>query len=130
RKWPTVHTKLWRYCRRAGGSAVETMPAEPAASSSFGLDPDAGQRGVLAPGGDPWDKLPAYDWRPPADGKAAVFETAPLDHDVLMLGSASADLFVKSTADDADLQATLSEVRPDGQEMFVQSGWLRASYRA
>jgi predicted acyl esterase len=28
-----------------------------------------------------------------------------------------------------DLQATVSEVRPDGQETFVQSGWLRASER-
>jgi predicted acyl esterase len=25
---------------------------------------------------------------------------------------------------------TLSEIRPDGQEMYVQSGWLRASHRA
>ena len=35
-----------------------------------------------------------------------------------------------STADDADLQVTITEVRPDGQEMYVQSGWLRASERA
>jgi hypothetical protein len=30
---------------------------------------------------------------------------------------------------DADLQVTVSEVRPDGRETFVQSGWLRASNR-
>jgi uncharacterized protein len=28
-----------------------------------------------------------------------------------------------------DLQATISEVRPDGKETFVQSGWLRANER-
>jgi hypothetical protein len=28
-----------------------------------------------------------------------------------------------------DLQATVSEVRPDGYETFVQNGWLRASER-
>ena len=28
-----------------------------------------------------------------------------------------------------DLQATVTEVRPDGKETFVQSGWLRASER-
>src|SRR5919109_1087803 len=28
-----------------------------------------------------------------------------------------------------DLQVTLSEVRPDGAETYVQNGWLRASYR-
>jgi predicted acyl esterase len=28
-----------------------------------------------------------------------------------------------------DLQATISEVRPDGKETFVQDGWVRASER-
>jgi predicted acyl esterase len=36
---------------------------------------------------------------------------------------------LKSTATDTDLQVTISEVRPDGSEMFVQAGWLRASHR-
>src|SRR5262249_36971806 len=49
--------------------------------------------------------------------------------DEVMLGSGSVDLWLNSTVDDADLEVNLSEVRPDGQEMFIQSGWLRASYR-
>jgi hypothetical protein len=40
------------------------------------------------------------------------------------------DLWVRSSAPDVDLQATISEVRPDGNETFVQNGWLRASERA
>ena len=32
-------------------------------------------------------------------------------------------------ATDTDIQVTLSEIRPDGQETYVQSGWLRASRR-
>ena len=28
-----------------------------------------------------------------------------------------------------DLQATISEVRPDGKETFVQGGWLRGDMR-
>jgi len=28
-----------------------------------------------------------------------------------------------------DLMATVSEVRPDGMETFVQNGWIRASER-
>ena len=47
-----------------------------------------------------------------------------------MAGSGSADLWIAADAEDVDLQVTLSEVRPDGQEMLVQSGWLRASHRA
>ncbi len=38
-------------------------------------------------------------------------------------------LWVKSSTPDVDLQATISEVRPDGNETFVQNGWLRASKR-
>jgi predicted acyl esterase len=37
--------------------------------------------------------------------------------------------WIKSSARDVDLQVTVSEVRPDGHETFVQSGWLRASVR-
>ena len=47
-----------------------------------------------------------------------------------MIGSASADLWIRTDADDTDLEVTLSEIRPDGQEVYVQSGWLRASLRA
>jgi predicted acyl esterase len=58
-----------------------------------------------------------------------VFVGAPLADDMVMLGTGSADLWLKSTEADADLEVNVSEVRPDGQEMFVQSGWLRASLR-
>ncbi len=36
---------------------------------------------------------------------------------------------MKSSTPDVDLQATISEVRPDGNETFVQNGWIRASER-
>jgi predicted acyl esterase len=48
---------------------------------------------------------------------------------VVLAGSASIDLWLASTAADTDLQVTLSEIRPDGQETYVQNGWLRASHR-
>jgi predicted acyl esterase len=49
---------------------------------------------------------------------------------VVIAGPASLDVYVKSSARDTDLQVTLSEVRPDGNETYVQNGWLRASHRA
>lgn len=74
---------------------------------------------------DRWGALPA-DWR-----KGSVAYTSPpLDRTLLAYGPASADLWVSATATDADLQVTLTEVRPDGQEVFVQRGWLRLSDRA
>jgi putative CocE/NonD family hydrolase len=63
-------------------------------------------------------------------GASASFTTAPLTHDAEFFGSGSANLWVSSTAPDTDLQITLTEVRPDGQEVYVSRGWLRASHRA
>ncbi len=70
------------------------------------------------------------DWtREPPPGTYAAFTSDPLDTDALMLGTASADLWIASTAPDTDLEVTLTEIRPDGTEVFVQKGWLRASHR-
>ena len=37
--------------------------------------------------------------------------------------------WIKASAPSVDLQVTVSEVRPDGKETFVQDGWLRTSER-
>ena len=70
-------------------------------------------------------------WAAPAppDGRA-VWTSPRLGSDLEVLGSASLDLRVVAGAPDVDLQATITEVRPDGQEHYVQRGWLRASQRA
>jgi predicted acyl esterase len=127
--WPPTETMTKRLYFHADGSLADVAPTDAFAASTFTLDPDAGNRGILAPGGNVWDMLPNYDWREPAPGSAVIFESAPLTEDVEMLGSASADLWIRSPVDDADLEINLIEVRPDGQERYVQSGWLRASLR-
>ena len=67
-------------------------------------------------------------WRVP--GYGVTFTTDAFASPVELFGPASADLWVSSTATDTDLQVTLSEVRADGTEVYVQRGWLRASHRA
>ena len=37
--------------------------------------------------------------------------------------------WVRASTPNVDLQATISEVRPDGKETFVQNGWVRADER-
>lgn len=59
-----------------------------------------------------------------------AYTSEPLNKDLALLGPASVDLWLSSTSEDVDLQATITEVRPDGEEVYVQSGWLRASHRA
>ncbi|HUS67533.1 MAG TPA: CocE/NonD family hydrolase C-terminal non-catalytic domain-containing protein, partial [Kofleriaceae bacterium] len=127
--WPPPETRVARWFFNADGSLREAAPAEAASASSFEFDPDAGSRGILAAGGDVWDKLPAYAWAAPAAGRAVVFESAPLAGDQVLFGSGSVDLWLKSPVDDADLEVNLIEVRPDGSEMYVQSGWVRAGHR-
>ena len=79
-----------------------------------------------------WDPLPALRLAAAAaPGNAVVFETAPLAERPGDAGHRRAPICgCARTVDDADLEVNLTEVRPDGQEMYVQSGWLRASYRA
>jgi putative CocE/NonD family hydrolase len=63
-------------------------------------------------------------------GASVAFTTPPLARDTEFFGSGSANVWLSSTAPDTDLQITLTEVRPDGQEVYVARGWLRASHRA
>jgi uncharacterized protein len=127
--WPPPSTQPLRLYFHADGSLDAKPPTEATAASSFQLDPDAGHRGIMAPGANVWDPLPAYDWKPPAKGFDVVVESPPLPQDLVMLGTGSVDLWLRSPVDDADLEVNLMEVRPDGQERFIQSVWLRASLR-
>ena len=52
-----------------------------------------------------------------------------MKQNVVTIGSGSLDVWVKTPARDVDLEATISDVRPNGKEVYVQSGWLRASHR-
>jgi hypothetical protein len=48
---------------------------------------------------------------------------------MVVIGGGSLDVWVKTRAKDVDLEATVSDVRPNGREVYVQTGWLRASHR-
>ncbi len=76
-----------------------------------------------------WTDHPGYDWSQPVQGKSVSYVTPPLRKDTTVLGSGEVQLWVRSKAKNVDLQATVSEVRPDGKESFVQGGWLRTQSR-
>jgi predicted acyl esterase len=82
-------------------------------------------------GGGLWGNASQWTWNwqqnPP--GTAVSYVSAPLRQDTTVIGSGAVYLWVKSSTPDVDLQATISEVRPDGKETFVQNGWIRASER-
>ena len=131
-QWPAKETQAKRWYLQPGGGLALDLPTDATAASSFRLDPTAGTRGILAKGASLWKALPKYDWKAPAAGDVAGFSSAPLTEDVLMMGTGSVDLWLRSPGagvTDADIEVNLSEVRADGQERYVQSGWLRASFR-
>ncbi|TMM17826.1 MAG: CocE/NonD family hydrolase [Actinobacteria bacterium] len=70
-----------------------------------------------------------WNWAQPPAGSAVSYVSAPLTSNAAAIGGGAVHLWVKSSTPDVDLQATVSEVRPDGNETFVQNGWLRASER-
>ena len=71
----------------------------------------------------------AWQWKQNPAGTAVSYVSAPLQQDTTVIGAGAVYLWVTSSTPDVDLQATISEVTPDGHETFVQNGWIRASER-
>ncbi len=96
----------------------------------YSSDPGARPRTSYTGGsGGIWAANPTYDWKPVVDGKSLSYISRPLSRTVSMAGTGSVDLWVGANRRDADVQVTLSEVRADGSERYVQNGWLRLSHR-
>lgn len=106
------------------GEGVDTYTSDANATPLTDFGPNTG-------GGGLWGNASQWEWnwqQPPA-GDAVSYLSAPLSADTTAVGGGAVHLWVKSSTPDVDLQATVSEVRPDGNETFVQNGWLRASER-
>ncbi len=106
----------------AKGEDSYTSNANALPANDFG--PSTGSGGL-------WGNASQWDWKweqNPA-GTAVSYVSAPLTENTVAVGQGAVYAYVKSSTPDVDLQATVSEVRPDGNETFVQDGWLRASER-
>jgi uncharacterized protein len=117
----------------SGGSLGDSQPAQAGADSftwnahatpltDFTGDTAAGSGGL-------WTATPPYQWSQKPAGSAASYLTSPLSANTTVIGGGALHAWVRSSSPNVDLQATISEVRPDGKETFVQGGWLRANER-
>jgi predicted acyl esterase len=70
-----------------------------------------------------------WKWKYNPSGTAVSYVSAPLKHNTTVIGGGAVHVWVRSSTPNVDVQATVSEVRPDGKETFVQDGWLRADER-
>jgi predicted acyl esterase len=107
---------------RPQGKKRKSFKADPRSTQPTNFTGDTGSGGL-------WTAFPDYHWDPHPDGTAASFVTDPLEQDTTVIGAGKVELQVRSARRDVDLQATISEVRPDDKEVFVQGGWVRASMR-
>ncbi len=132
--WPPPASVVTTFLLGAGGSLSDSEPPD-SGFESFIVN-EAHSQELTKTADEPVDgerDVNEFDnlaWEALTGNSALVYDTERFDEDVLLAGSGSVRLWVAADHDDADLQVTISEVRPDGQEMFVQSGWLRASHRA
>jgi uncharacterized protein len=128
---PGTQAKAWYLA--PGGSLAASAPAT-AGADEFAADPHALPKtdfsGDTASGeGGLWTATPEYHWEQNPPGSAVSYLTAPLTQNTTVIGAGAVNLWVRSATPDVDLQATISEVRPDGKETFVQNGWVRGNER-
>ncbi|MFO0746888.1 MAG: CocE/NonD family hydrolase [Myxococcota bacterium] len=127
--WPPPDEVSKDFYLDDGGALSETAPST-AGIDSYQHDEDAGAKTFFGPRGYEllvrlWD----IDWTQFPEGKSLSYLTPPLGEDMVMAGPGWAELWISSDADDVDVQVTISEVRPDGEEALVQNGWLRVGHR-
>jgi hypothetical protein len=90
--------------------------------TDFSGDTGSGTNGL-------WTATPPYHWQPSPAGSAVSYVTDPLSSNTTVIGAGAVHLWVRASTKNVDLQATISEIRPDGNETFVQGGWVRANER-
>jgi predicted acyl esterase len=128
---PGTKAKTWYF--GPGGSLNNAKPAsegqdtytsDASAVPATDFGPSTGSGGLWGDAAQ-WD----WNWQQPPAGDAVSYVSAPLTEDTTAIGGGAVTVWLKSSTPDVDLLATVSEVRPDGNETFVQNGYLRASER-
>jgi len=132
-KFPIPGTTARSWFLQPGGALGDAPPSHSGADAftwdaharpltDFTGDTGSGSNGL-------WTAAPPYQWQSPPADSAASYLTAPLSSNTTVIGAGALHLWVRSSTPNVDLQATVSEVRPDGKETFVQNGWVRADER-
>jgi predicted acyl esterase len=126
---PHTHARSWylntggrMLGRRASGPGDDEFTWDKAARPATSFSGNTGAGGL-------WGTTPDYHWLANPAGSALSYVTPVLHHNVAVVGGGALRAWIKSSVPDVDLQISVSEVRADGKETFVQNGWLRASDR-
>jgi uncharacterized protein len=130
--WPVAGTTAVSFYLGKNGALTDnptgngfdqyTSDATALAKTNYGVNTGTGG---LWGNASQWD----WQWKPNPAGTAVSYLSPPLATDTAVVGAGAVYLWVRSSTPDVDLQATISEVTPDGHETFVQNGYQRASER-
>jgi uncharacterized protein len=128
-KWPPEEALPIEWYGTQDGQLTAAQ-ADTNGSHTWQLDPEAGNKTFFGPSGYQlsrplWD----IDWSYFAAGNILAYETPEFETSKIIAGPGIAELWVNSPVDDVTVQITLTEVRPDGFETLIQSGWLRLGHR-
>jgi hypothetical protein len=126
--WPPAGTVV-RY--HLGPDGTLTTGSVPGSSSAvFRPNPAVRPADDLVSSANAWAAQPPYDWTTVPAVNGIAFETPAFATATTIVGTASLNLMLKSTAPVTDLQVTVTEVLPgEKQEEYVTSGFLRSSDR-
>ncbi|MEO8686743.1 MAG: CocE/NonD family hydrolase [Solirubrobacteraceae bacterium] len=132
-RFPVPGTKARAWYLTAKGGLGAKRPRH-AGTDAFRWDAHARPltdfRGDTAAGaGGLWTATPPYKWSQSPAGTALSYVSAPLSETMTVIGAGAVHAWIRSSKSNVDLQATISEIRPDGKETFVQGGWLRGNER-
>jgi uncharacterized protein len=130
-RWPVPGTRPVSWYLSFGGALVPGATRLPGVDE-FTWNPRARPRADFSGNtgaGGLWGAAPRYHWTRNPRGTALSYVSAPFASNVVVIGAGSLQAWISASVPDVDLQVTVSEVRPDGLETFVQSGWVRASER-
>jgi uncharacterized protein len=130
-RFPLPGTEARSWYLGSGGSLNDSSRTDPGQNEftwDKGARPATDFSGNTG-GGGLWGNSPNYNWTQNPPGTAVSYITQPLSRNTVVVGAGALQAWIKASTPDVDLQVTVSEVRPDGKETFVQSGWLRASER-
>jgi uncharacterized protein len=127
---PGTEARSWNFSaegeltEKRGNGAPDEFRWDPRArpETNFTGDTGSGEGGL-------WTATPGYDWQQNPRGTAVSYVTEPLAEDTTVIGAGAVRAWVRSSKPNVDLQATITEVRPDGKEVFVQGGWVRTKMR-
>lgn len=127
---PGITPRRWWFDR--DGRLTDERPDDPGADRYL----DDAEAGALAYSSELLSDLNRFTmpqvpitWTRFADDHRVAYETEPLDAPLVISGAGHVDLWLTPGTEDTGVQVTVTEIRPDGLEQRVQSGWHRPVHR-